>query len=72
MFYIVCASTAQSSVRVGCADAVEAQAKVAELEETGVGKVRIFDDAGHRISPEELASLVEAQSPAATKASGSS
>ena len=60
MFFIVCASTSTSSVRVGCAGPAEAQAKMLELQETGIGKVRIFDDAGKRITPEELTTLVEA------------
>ena len=60
MFYIVCASTPQSSVRIGCPGPIEAQAKVVELEETGVGKVRIFDDAGNRVSEEELSNLITA------------
>ena len=59
MFYIVCVSTERSSVRVGCANATEAQAKVAEFEDTGIGKVRIFDDAGKRIDKDELRSLID-------------
>ena len=57
MFYIVCVSTERSSVRVGCANALEAQAKVVELEGTGIGKVRVFDDAGKRIDKDELRTL---------------
>ena len=57
MFYIVCVSTERSSVRVGCADALAAQAKVVEFEATGIGKVRVFDDAGTRIEKDELRRL---------------
>ena len=57
MFYIVCVSTERSSVRIGCANPSEAQAKVVELEETGIGKVRVFDDAGKRIDKDELLNL---------------
>ncbi len=54
MFYIVCASTDRSSVRVGCQDLEAARLKVAELEETKLGKVRVFDHAGKRISLDDL------------------
>ena len=67
MFYIVCASTDRSSVRVGCQDLKAAQLKVAELEDTQIGKVRVFDDAGNRITLEELQSRSEADEPAAAR-----
>ena len=63
MFFMVCASTPTSSVRVGCPGPAAAQAKALELEATGIGKVRIFDDAGKRITLEELTLLAEAAPP---------
>jgi hypothetical protein len=63
MFYIVCASTEKSSVRVACAGPVEAQAKVAELEQLNIGKVRVHDHAGKRMEIEDLAALAEAENP---------
>ena len=58
MFYIVCASTATSSLRIGCPGPVEAHEKMLELEGTGLGKVRVFDDTGNRISMQDLAARV--------------
>lgn len=60
MFIIVCASTPRSSVRIGCAGPQEAQLKMAELEAAAIGKVRAFDDSGNRITPEDLAAMLEA------------
>ena len=65
MFYLVCASTERSSVRVGCQDLKAAQLKVAELEDTKIGKVRVFDDAGNRISLDELHAPGETPEPTA-------
>ena len=59
MFYIVCASTDRSSVRIGCQDLEAARLKVAELEETKLGKVRVFDHAGKRIPLEDLQAGLE-------------
>ncbi len=63
MFIIVCASTPNSSVRIGCASPQEAQAKMVELEDAAIGKVRAFDDSGKRITTEELAAMLETSTP---------
>ena len=60
MFIIVCSSTDRGSVRIACAGPLETQAKMTELADARVGKVRAFDAAGNRLFPEELASLAEA------------
>ena len=67
MFFIVCASTSRSSVRVGCAGPLEAWAKMLELEESGIGKVRAFDAAGNRVMAEQLAALANAAAEAPSR-----
>ena len=63
MFIIVCASTPRSSVKIGCGTPAEARAKMQELEDAAIGKVRAFTAEGKRLSSDDLSALIAASVP---------
>ena len=59
--FLVCASTTISSIRIGVAGPIEAQAKLLELSETWQGNVLIYDAAGTEICPDDLSEWAKAR-----------